>query len=367
MTDINREFVALDAPNRGQNPVGYHACQGLYVTPTGERPRTAVIASHYSIDFAEHYLGPLMARRGFGFLGWNTRFRGAEIYFRLGDAMLDISVGIRWLREHAGVERVVVLGNSGGGSLMAAYQSQASAPSLTPRPFRKLPEGLDALPTADRYVSLQAHLGRPEVLTAWIDPSVTDELDPASVDTDLDMYNPTHGPPYSKPFVDRYRAAQRARNQRITAWALAELERLAELGTRDRVFTVPRVWADLRLLDGELEPSDRTLGRCYIGDPRRANYSPYGIAATNTLRSWLEMWSLEASDCVAPPHLAAIDVPSLVIQSTGDAGVFPSDARAIHQHPGADDERLELVAGDHYLSVPRDRDAVADMIADWLL
>ena len=91
--------------------------------------RTAVIATHYNVDFAEHYIAPYFARRGVGFLGWNTRFRGAEDLFALEHALIDIGVGMTWLREN-GVERIVILGNSGGGSLMGAYQAEATAPTL---------------------------------------------------------------------------------------------------------------------------------------------------------------------------------------------------------------------------------------------
>ena len=103
---------------------------GSYWTAKGQRPRTALIATHYNVDFTEHYSAPYFARRGFGFLGWNTRYRGAEDQFILEHALIDIGVGVRWLREEAGVERVVILGNSGGGSLMGAYQAEATAPTL---------------------------------------------------------------------------------------------------------------------------------------------------------------------------------------------------------------------------------------------
>jgi pimeloyl-ACP methyl ester carboxylesterase len=167
--------------------------------------------------------------------------------------------------------------------------------------------------------------------------------------------------------VDRYRAAQEARNHRITAWVYAELERLRARGMYDRVFALHRVWADLRLMDGTLDPSDRPVGVCYAGNPRWANYSPFGIGHANSLRTWLSMWSLEASSCRGAPHLARIAVPALVIQSMADTGVFPSDARTIHEHVGAADKRLELIAGDHYLEEHGDaRDDVADLIADWL-
>ena len=68
---------------------------------------------------------------------------------------------------------------------MGAYQSQASLPSIPPSRGLPLPDAVLQLPAADYYISLNAHQGRPEVLTAWFDPSVTDEFDPASVDQSM--------------------------------------------------------------------------------------------------------------------------------------------------------------------------------------
>lgn len=362
-----REFVSLTSATSVRNGAGFRPCQGLYYSPTSSRPKTALIATHYNVDFSEHYLGEFMAARGYGFLGWNTRFRGNEGFFLLEHALIDIGAGVRWLKESAGVEQIVILGNSGGGSLMGAYQSQAQGVTMTPTPGLKLPEALHDLPAADLYISLCAHLGRPEVLTAWFDPSITDETDPASIDQALNMYDPANGPPYSAEFVSRYRAAQEARNHRITDWCHAELERLAEHGMTDRAFNMYRTWADLRLMDGNLDPSEREVGRCYAGDPKTANFAPRGIGLTNTLRTWLSMWSLKDSHCRGTPHLNRITQPALVIQSTGDTGVFPSDARSIFDELAATDKYLEMITGDHYLETPATaRDHVADLIASWL-
>ena len=135
----------------------------------------------------------------------------------------------------------------------------------------------------------------------------------------------------------------------------------------DRAFNLYRTWADLRLMDGSLDPSEREVGRCYAGDPKTANFSPRGIGLTNTLRTWLSMWSLRDSHCRGAPHLNRITQPALVIQSLADTGVFPGDARAIFDALGSKDKHLEMITGDHYLENPRDaRDGVADMIADWL-
>ncbi len=367
MPTLHRSFVALESPTARRNGAGFHPCQGVYHVAEGPQPRIAFIATHYNVDLSEHYLGALLAERGFGFLGWNTRFRGNEAFFLLEHALIDIGVGVRWLREQAGVEHVVLLGNSGGGSLMAAYQSQASDPHIRPSHGLPLPDAVNALPAGDGYVSLNAHLGRPEVLTAWMDPSVTDENDPLSVNPALDMYDPANGPPYAPDFLARYRAAQEARNHRITDWVHEELLRLQRHDARDRAFLLFRTWADPRLLDGALDPSQRPLGVCYAGDPKRANYSPRGIGLTNTLRTWLSMWSLRDSQCRGSPHLERIRQPALVIQSLADTGVFPSDARTIHAALGSADKTLEFIEGDHYLTEPEDaRSSVTDLIVAWL-
>lgn len=367
MVGIEREWVSLASATAEPAPHGSRPAQGLYARPAATpRPRVAFVATHYDIDFAEHYLGPLLAARGFGFLGWNTRYRGNDAFFLLEHALVDIGAGVRWLREEAGAEVVVLLGNSGGGSLMAAYQSQAVDPKVPPSFGLPLPDAVGELPPGDLYVSVNAHPGRPEVLTAWLDPAVVDEADPLPTDPDLDMFDERHGPPYEPAFVERYRAAQVARNHRITAWAHAELDRLAAGETWDRLFTVHRAWADLRFSDLTLDPSDRRRG-CYAGNPRRANRGAWGLARASTLRTWLSMWSLAESPCRAALHLPSVRVPALVVQSLADRGVFPSDAHAIHDALGAaaGAKRLELVPGEHYFE-DGTRDAVADLIAAWV-
>jgi len=367
VTEIVREFVGLPSPVVGRAGAGGHPCQGIYHRPSGRRPATAFIATHYNVDFSEHYLADLLAARGFGFLGWNTRFRGNEAHFLLDHALAEIGVGVRWLRDQAGVDRIVLLGNSGGGSLMAAYQSQAVEPSVRPvAEMRPLP-AIDELPGGDLFIALAAHSGRPEVLTSWLDPSVSDELDPLSADPVLDPFNTGNGPPFSESFQRRYRAAQRARNERITDWALRQLDELGETRARDRLFTIYRSWADLRMIDPSIEPSDRRPNWCYLGEPMKANYGVFGVGTVSTLRSWLSMWSLRTSQCIAAPHLAKITLPSLVVHASADACVYESDARALYAGLGADDKTLEIIKADHYLQEPAgSRELAADLIADWV-
>jgi hypothetical protein len=362
---VQRDLVALDSPTAARAHHGAHPCRGIYHRPSGSSPATALIATHYDADFSEHYLADHIAELGCGFLGWNTRYSGQGHRFILEHALVDIGVGVRWLREQ-GVERVILLGNSGGASLMSAYQSQALEPNVRATPWGDLPDAVGDLEPADAFIVLCAHPGRPDVLTAWLDPSVTDESDPLARDPSVDMFDPANAPPYAASFVDRYRAAQAQRNQRITEWVFLEHDRLVASGASERTFSVFRTWADLRFLDLTLDRSDRGIG-CYVGDARTANYLGQGLADVCTLRSWLSMWSLSESQCRAAPHLARIRQPAIVIDASEDRGCYPSDARQFFDGLASDDKERVTVASDHYLRRPRNtRAMVAASIADWL-
>jgi acetyl esterase/lipase len=363
---VIREFIGLPSPTGRRAGAGGHPCQGLYHRGVGRKPKVAMIAAHYQIDFSEHYLADYMATRGIGFLGWNTRFRGFESAFLLDHALVDIGVGVRWLRETQAVETIVLLGSSGGGSLMAAYQAQALDPNVTPLAGMRPAAGLTDLLPADGYVASAAHPGRPDVLTNWMDAAVVDENDPVATDPDLDLFNEDNGPPYSSEFLTRYRSAQLARNHAITDWAETELKRVRAAGFSDRPFAVMRTWADPRMVDPTIEPTKRPPNMCYAGVPVKANRSAYGIAAACTLRNWMSMWSLRTAPTRAEPHLGRIPSPALVINAEADAGVFPSDAQRIYDALASTDKTLCSINTDHYFTTPGARSEQADTIAKWI-
>ena len=79
------------------------------------------------------------------------------------------------------------------------------------------------------------------------------------------------------------------------------------------------------------------------------------------------MWSLTDSDCGAAPHLARLDLPTLLVQPSADNGVFPSQAAEIFDGSRRTTSSSMTVAGDHYFLEPAGaRDTVADLIAAWV-
>ncbi|KAH8731612.1 Alpha/Beta hydrolase protein [Phaeosphaeriaceae sp. PMI808] len=331
---VSPRFIGLNAPSKKQSAHGQHTCQGLYWTLEGKAPTIAFLATHYNADFSEHYLAGHLAACGYGFLGWNTRFRGLEDLFILEPAVEDIGVGCRWLKDVAGVKKVILIGNSGGGSLMAAYHAKSQEDA--------------SLVRVDAFIFVNSHTGRPDVFSKWLDPSVIDEDDPVKTDPRLDMYNSSNGPPYSQEFIKSYRAAQIERNHRITEWAKKELQRLNDAGIPDRIFPIHRTMADLRFTDAAIDPSDRPVPSCYFGDPTQANRGIGLAGRSSSLRTWLSLWSLQESKIKFEVFAANWNIPTAVIQGTADVGVFNSDARSIFDSLVTEDKELHFVPGGHY-------------------
>ena len=83
---------------------------------------------HPTSNFMGHYLLQPLADRGIDAVGFTTRYIGNDSALTMENCVVDVGAGIAFLRER-GYEKVVLIGNSGGGGLTALFQSQAESPS----------------------------------------------------------------------------------------------------------------------------------------------------------------------------------------------------------------------------------------------
>lgn len=337
--------------------------------PPSGGSRTAVLIVHPTSNFLGHYALEPLARRGITAVGMNTRYLGNDSALITENCVLDVGAGVRYLKDR-GFEKVVLMGNSGGGGLVSLYQSQAEKPSITATPAGDPPDLTQAdLPPADGVICAMAHPGRAAVYTEWLDPAIVDEQRPFDRDPELDAFNPKNGPPFSPEFIARYRQAQVERNRRITAWVRRQLDELAaaDTGVADLPFTVHGTCADLRFLDPSIEPSDREPATLW-GEPWVANYLPASLGHNTSLRSWLSQWSIDDSNADGPYHLGRVSVPVLVAYGTADNAAFPAHARALYDGVGHDDKELfEIPGANHYFKgQPELLDRFCDKVVDWL-
>jgi hypothetical protein len=367
---VQAKLVAIDVP-RGS---GYDSQSGLNnlfpqvygrLADEGCGKRVAFGVIHPTTNFLSHYLIGPMQRRGRAILGLNTRYIGNDSTLVMERAIQDLGAGVGYLRQ-PGYERIVLLGNSGGGSLAAFYQAEAEQISVTTTPDGVAFELRPAqVPPVDALAMLAAHPGRALTMVEWIDPSVVDERDMYASNPALDMYDPANGPPYDRGWLARYRAAQRARNDRITDWVLGRLAALdADPGQErinDEPFIVYRTVADPRFLDLALDPSDRA-----VSNTRRSNYGPTNLGRFSTLRSFLSQWSARLSRADGPACMARTSVPVLNVFYSADTLVFPAQVRLWSQATGERCQDHVLKNATHHL-VGQDKliEELADLLVAW--
>src|SRR3954454_25356660 len=262
-----------------------------------------------------------------------------KVVIDLGQAILDA-------KKRFGYERVVLAGWSGGGSLSLYYQQPAERPTVGATPVRGPPGLLDAeLPAADAILLLAAHPSRHQVLTDCLDAAIVDESDPSQRDPELDLF--AREPPFEAAFLERYRAAQLARNRRITAWVKETLAALPD--HEERAFVVHGTMGDPRALDPAVDPNERTPGVSFLGDPRVVNNGPVGLARFCSLRSWLSQWSADDANGDGPRAARDIGIPALVVQNDADEICTPGYAGALFDAIGHDDKTLHRVpSANHY-------------------
>lgn len=286
---------------------------------------------HPNVSFLHHYAAIPLARRGFAVFAADSRYAGNDAALLMPQVSLDLGAAIAAMKER--FERVVLLGNSGGGALSAWHLAEHPG-------------------AAAALILLNAHRGRAQVLTDWLDPLLPG----------LSIFDERNGPPFSPDFVVRYRAAQKQRNRRISDWARSRS------AVKDEAFVVVRTAADPRMLDLSLDPSDRQVGTYQGPDVRAYNESPTGLARFTTCRSWLSQWALDDSVAAAEPSLAKCTVPALVVQGTADQGIYPGDAQALFDAIAAEDKQLHWVkGGSHYfVGQPYLQEQVFDLVQGWL-
>jgi alpha-beta hydrolase superfamily lysophospholipase len=403
--EVEYEVVRLKAEDGGRP-------RGQYYYARGTKPRVAVLIMHPRGDETGHFILEPLAKAGYGAMGMASRSEGMSGIHE--ELLLDVAAGIKWLKTK-GVEKVVLAGHSGGGSLMAYYQAQAeAAPAdrVHETPAGDPPDlGKFDLPPAVGLITLNAAEGEGLHIAHHLDPSVTDENDPFSYDPSLDLYNPDNGfrvPPevtrYTPEFVAKVEKAQQERARRLVEIArgyireqnfyrdlmkspgyknltLKEQLMIERRAAFERPMLLYRTRADPRYFDLTIDPNDRTLGHYFAGikieginrsdvqnwskEDRLTTVSPRAFLSTESIASNARMWD----------NLKKIKAPVLVVNSSADPGIHPSEAQKTFESAGTKDKEKVWIIGGNHGFVPEgpkagegdQREQTTDAIGAWLV
>ncbi|WP_321817727.1 MULTISPECIES: alpha/beta hydrolase [unclassified Paraburkholderia] len=369
---------------------------GFLFTATGDE-KTVVSIMHPREMSVAHYLVPAVLDAGCACWVQGPRSIGNDLRLEHEIALLDVAAGMQHLRT-LGYRDVVLLGNSGGGALYAFYNQQARlapAERLARTPAGRPVNLAEAeLPLADGFILVSPHPGQGTILLNSLDASVVDENDPLSVDPTLDPFSSDNGydphtrtARYASEFIERYRAAQIRRAQRLDDFARQLIERKQAARRRlkgdaptpaDRrlaahapIFQVWRTDADLRAWDPSLDSSDRQAGSLWGNDPFVSNWGSVAFARVVTPESWLSTWSGLSSLASFEHCAASIVAPTLLLEYTGDQCAFPKDIEELFEKLGAADKTRIRVRGNHHgmalaRGEPSGREIASRHIVEWL-
>ncbi len=208
--------------------MGHHmAMHYVPITPT-EVSHVAVVMMHCDQNYMGINMAPELAKRGYNVLAVDA-WVGGEI-----DRKCEhLSRMIRYLKGLDGIEKVVLMGHSGGATLMTAYQAIAEN---GPQVFQG--DGMiykctvkEPLEKAEGIMLIDANYGNAVMSLLSMDPAVIEEGNGMKLDPKYDIFDPANGydkngANYSPEFIKMYQKAQRDRNDRIIAFALDRLEKI---------------------------------------------------------------------------------------------------------------------------------------------
>jgi hypothetical protein len=228
----------------------YYPDRALY-----PHPHVAVIAMHRNSNYLSHISTKELPKRGFVVLGMNPRCDNNEAACAPweNDA-LDVKQGVNYLRSLPGIDKVVLLGHSGGGPTMTFYQAVAEQGvgfCQQPNKLVKCSDALAGLPPVDAVMLMDAHPGNGINAVRSISADVTNDAavlgHGAKPQTNwrLDPFDPRNGykpdgqTRYSEDFKKRYFKAQSTRMNYLISQAEKKLAAAQAEGQDDAPFIVP--------------------------------------------------------------------------------------------------------------------------------
>jgi pimeloyl-ACP methyl ester carboxylesterase len=249
-----------------------NAANGIMYEPAtpGAKARIALIATNIGTNNLRQVPGPLLSQRGYRVLLLNHY--GDWIGYE--EMVPALAAAVKHLRGVAGVEKVLLLGHSGGGPLMTFYQNLATnGPKVCQGPEKLYPcrGSLSNMPKADGLILLDSHIGTGFEQLTYTDPANSSAMRPTARDAALDMFDPRNGfvaggpaSKYSPEFKRKFFAAQGERNRSVIEYATERLA-LIEKGKGDykddEPFVVPASGARL------LQPDPSILSRTHDPHP----------------------------------------------------------------------------------------------------
>ena len=360
----------------------------------GDCKNVAVMVMHSDADYLNFPAGKALASHGYRTLQANV----SRVTETLDKKLLDVKAGIEYLKGLPGVEKIVILGHSGGATLMSCYQAVAENGAQIFQDEKKIVpiSDIGELPAADAVMLIDSNWGNGIMTLLSLDPAVKCDCNGVDLDMEYDLakqegYDPD-GSHYSDTFIGKYQKAQAARNDKLISKAL---ERLAALNAHKGNFRDDEPWIvagaaqmapcnrlfpqDIRLLshtknEWPLIHADGSVTTGIIPSLRKARKAMpitgmFGMGTMNTsVKTYLTAQAVrttedfgydethiygidwDSSYCCTPGNMRHVKAPLLLMGMTG--GYECLAAEMIHELAASGDKTLAFVEGASHMLWP---------------
>ncbi|GHU66886.1 hypothetical protein FACS189447_08490 [Spirochaetia bacterium] len=385
--EIRQTFIRL----------GRHGNSVLYEPETPSiKSKIAILIIHSDADYLAFPMGREMAGRGYCVLCANVVNRLNS----LDRKIIDLKTAVEKLRALPDISKVILMGHSGGGTLVTAYQHLAENGVKTFQGFEKLikcSDDLENLPPVDGIMLLDSNFGIAAMALFSLDPAIIDEENGQKLDPKLDLFNPENGfnpegSSYSDEFIKTFQKAQGERNNRLIRTALERLRTIEKGKGRfidDEPFVVPgaeqgffnnKLYAqDIRLMSHTQKPwpllkADGSIKTDIIRSLRKPENkisltaSYHDGALITTVRNYLNSYAVRTLDNYGynessvygidwasgynnlPENIKGVSCPLLVMGMTGSWEYLASEI--IYENAASKDKTIVFVEGASHLFTP---------------
>jgi pimeloyl-ACP methyl ester carboxylesterase len=345
---------------------------GVIYRPASSTAKAAVaiVVMHSHEDYLGFIANGELAKRGYTVLA--TVPSRTDL---IEEKVLNIAKAVNYLKQQPGIRKVVLLGHSGGATVITAYEDLAEngRKALDGKLYTDYSHRIDSLAPADGLLLLDANPGLSTVMLTSLDPNVTDENSGRSL-TGTYTYQDEAG----------YMRGQRERYNRLVQYAQNRLKAIGNgqgAYTDDEPMVIPGsnsirpfnklYTSDIRLLAHTkkawpLLKADGTIAT-QIVPTVRAPFTPMdaseklSTAQQLTVREFLSTYAMRVdsdyaitadgfrgihfdSNLTSPiGNIEGIRIPSLFMGMTGSYEFM--SAEAIYDNSPAKDKSLGFVEG----------------------
>lgn len=363
---------------------------------TGEKSVTGIVLMHSDDDYYGFLPAPELAKRGYTVLASKVE-RSCET---LDKKILDLKEAVCFIKRLAHVKKTVLLGHSGGATLISAYQSIAENGVSFFQDNKKIIKlsNIGELPKADAVLLLDSNWGNGVMTLLSLEPAVSDNFSSRNLKPEYDLFAEENGfdpkgAQYSREFIENYQKAQAARNEELINMALERLERI-ESGKGEFEDDEPFVIAgasqlapnnkmfpqDIRLLSHTIHEwplihGDGSMTTEVIRSRRKSHFDKNFVTVNgvgtcvSTVRTYLTNSAVRTKDfrydesriygidwdssyCCTPGNVRGIRVPVLIMGMTGSYEFLA--AEQIYENAVSEDKTIMFIEGASHNFVPQE-------------